>query len=75
MLAAVGEKAVGQAESNAAGDFVAVALVEIFVVERFRISEFDLRAFAAGDGELWVGGGEGLAVEQDVDVAARGRNR
>jgi hypothetical protein len=64
MLAAVGEEAVGQAEGFAVGDFVAVAFVLVFVVEGFGVGEDDFGAFAAGDGELGIGGGQGLAVER-----------
>ncbi len=70
--AAVGKEAVGEAEGHAVADLVAVAFVLVLVVEGFRVGEEDVRAFAAGDGELRVGGGEGFAVEEDVNVAARG---
>ena len=42
------------------------------VVEGFGVREDDVRALAAGDGELRVGGGEGFAIEENVDVAAGG---
>ena len=50
MRAAVGQEAVAQAEGYAVADFVAVALVLVFVVEGFGVGEADLCAFAAGDG-------------------------
>ena len=55
-------------------DCVAVAFVLVLVVEGFGVGEANLCAFAAGDGELGVGGGEGFAVEQQVDMAL-GRHR
>jgi len=72
MLAAVGEEAVGQAQSLAVGDLVAVALVLFLIIEGFGVGENDFGAFSAGDGELRVGGGQGFAVEEDVDVATCG---
>ncbi len=77
MGTAIGEKAVAKAEGLAGmlyavganvGDGVAVAFVLFVVVEGFRVSKPDVCAFAAGDGEDGVGGGEGLAVEEDVEV-------
>ena len=70
MVAAVGQEAVVEPESHAVADLVAVALVLILVVESFGVGKADVTALAAGDGELRVGGGERLAVEQDMDVAA-----
>src|ERR1035437_7877950 len=70
MRAAVGKKAVGETEGGAIADFVAVALVLVLVVESFCVGEVDVRALAAGDSEKRIGGGEGLAVEENVDVAA-----
>ena len=72
MRAAVGKKAVADAEGRAVAYFVAIALVFVFVVERLRVGEPDLRALAAGDGEQRIGGGEGLAIEKNVDVGVGG---
>ncbi len=69
---AVGEKAVVEAEGGAIVDGVAVAFMALFVIESFGISENDMRAFAAGDGELGVSGGEGFAIEQNMDVTGGG---
>ena len=66
MLAAVGEEAVGQAKGLAVADLVTVAFVMVLVVEGFGVGENDLRALAAGDGELRIGGGEGFAVEEQM---------
>ena len=52
MRTAVGKEAVGEAEGGAVTDVVAVAFVSVLVVEGFGVGEADLRAFAAGDGEL-----------------------
>ncbi len=70
--ATVGEKAVGEAKGFAVGDFVAITFVAVFVVEGFGVGEGDPGTFAAGDGELRIGGGEGFAVEEDVDVVDAG---
>src|ERR1035437_10548407 len=70
MGSAVGKEAVIKTEGNAIADGIAVALVLVLVVERFRVGEADACALAAGDGELGVGGGEGFAVEGQVEVAA-----
>jgi hypothetical protein len=69
--AAVGEKAVGEAEGNAVADIVTVTFVKILVVEGFGVGKGDVRAFAAGYGEAGIGGGQGLTVEKQVDVVAR----
>ena len=67
MLAAVGEKAVGESEGLArSAPFVAVAFVFFIVVEGFGVGEDDAGAFAAGDGKFGVGGGEGFAVEGEA---------
>ena len=64
--AAVGEKAVGEAEGDAAFlhtvfagviKRIAVALMKFVVVKRLRVSEYDVRAFAAGDDEARIRGG------------------
>ena len=60
VLAAVGEEAVGQAESlrgcftplSRCSRSIAIALVLVFVVEGFGVGEDDVRAFAAGDGRV-----------------------
>ena len=67
VLAAVGEEAVVEAVGLAVTYVVAVAFVLVLVVERFGVGEADLRALSAGDGEARIGGGEGLAVEEDVE--------
>ncbi len=72
MLAAVGKEAVDQAKGLAIAHFVAVAFVPVLVVEGLGVGELDVCALAAGDGEERIGGGEGLAVEKDMDVAAGG---
>ena len=80
MGAAVGKEAVGEAEGatgmlgavgSGVGEGVAVGFVLLVVVERFGVGEDDFGAFSAGDGEGGVGGGEGSAVEEDVDVRIR----
>src|ERR1035438_10377745 len=81
MRAAVGGEAVVEAEGGAVVDVVAVAFMAGLVVQCLGEGEADMRAFAAGDGELSVGGGEGFAVKENMDVAAgwnsdrRGRER
>ncbi len=71
MLAAVGEEAVGEAAGDAVADFIAVALLPGLVVKRLGIGEDDARALAAGYGEQRIGGGEGLAVKEEMNVTAR----
>ena len=50
------------------GNGVAVAFLLFLVVEGFGVSEDDVRALAAGDGEFGIGGGEGFAVEQKMNM-------
>ncbi len=80
MRATVGEKAVGEAEGLAGmqdpflagvGKGIAVTFVFFVVVEGFGVGEDDAGTFAAGDGKFGVGGGEGFAIECQVDVNAR----
>jgi hypothetical protein len=75
VLAAVGQKTVVDAQGGAVTHGVAVSLVLVFVVEGFGVGEADFCALAAGDGEQRIGGGEGLAVEEDMDVDAGGQGR
>ena len=70
MIATVGEEDVGEAEGFAVGDFVAVALVAVFVVEGFGVGELDGCAFAAGDGELRIGSSESIAAEEEFYMCA-----
>ena len=56
--------------SVAARDFVTIAFMQIFVVKSLGVGEDDARAFAAGDGQTRIGGGEGLAIEEHVDVSS-----
>jgi hypothetical protein len=62
MFAAVRQEAVGEAEGFAVAYLVPIALMLVLVVEGFGVGESDLRALAAGDGQLRIGRGQGLAA-------------
>ena len=79
VCAAVGEEAVGEAEGGAGmfdalcvGVFqgVAIGFLLFVVVKGFGVGDADLRAIAAGDGEAWIGGGEGFAVKEQMNVVS-----
>ena len=71
MCAAIGEEAVSKAAGCTVAHFVAVALVQVLVVEGFGVGECDMRVLAAGNDKQRIGGGERLAIEQQVDVRRR----
>src|SRR5260370_13110729 len=70
MRTSVREKAVVETMGGPVADGVAVAFVQIFVVESFGVGKTDAAALTAGNHETGVSGGQRFAIEKNVDMTS-----